>query len=362
MNERSDHLIERAAALLRSAGAGQVVDDHAAAPAQPPPQPRTMAGASPLPSPTPAEDGRGRLPNAPPKFVPPPRPAPPKQLGLSPPPGASRAAPALTRGGSVADVRALLAHPPIALPTLERAGLMVARNSRTRTSEEYRIVIGRVLRALHEEPDGDQGTEGEAWPNVVMITSARPGEGKSFTALNLGGSIAQNAGESVLIVDVDAKNRSMTDELGLSDQRGFLDMVANPDLSPDELVFPTELPNLFFLPLGTRSIERGDEEDDLAAPEGRRLTPPITRVSQRFPKSLILLDAPPCLSTSDPHTLAPAVGQVVMVVEAERTQRNEVEAAIDLIRVCPMVTMLLNKVRMSTGHTFGSYDYFGSYT
>jgi receptor protein-tyrosine kinase len=239
---------------------------------------------------------------------------------------------------------------------------MVARNSRTRTSEEYRIVIGRVLRALHEEPDGDRGTEGDAWPNVVMITSARPGEGKSFTALNLGGSIAQNAGESVLIVDVDAKNRSMTDELGLSDQRGFLDMVANPDLSPDELVFPTELPNLFFLPLGTRSIERGDEEDDLAAPEGRRLTPPITRVSQRFPKSLILLDAPPCLSTSDPHTLAPAVGQVVMVVEAERTQRNEVEAAIDLIRVCPMVTMLLNKVRMSTGHTFGSYDYFGSYT
>lgn len=358
MNERSDHLIERAAALLRSANAAQAAD-----PAVAPDRARP-----PSPAPVFPESGPGRLPNSPPKFVPPPRPAPPKQLGLSAPPPTNLAArppirPPVATGGSVADIRALLAHPPIALATLERAGLMVARSSRTRTSEEYRIVIGRVLRALHEEePDDEPAPEGDAWPNVVMITSARPGEGKSFTALNLGGSIAQNAGESVLIVDVDAKNRSMTDQLGLNDQRGFLDMAVNPDLAPDELVFPTELPNLFFLPLGTRSIARSDEEDDPAAPEARRLTPPIKRLSQRFPKSLILLDAPPCLSTSDPHTLAPAVGQVVMVVEAERTQRNEVEAAIDLIRVCPMVTMLLNKVRMSTGHTFGSYDYFGSYT
>ncbi len=239
---------------------------------------------------------------------------------------------------------------------------MVARTSRTRTSEEYRIVIGRVLRALHEEPEGEPAVQGGIASNVVMITSARPGEGKSFTALNLGGSIAQNAGESVLIVDVDAKNRSMTDQLGLGEQLGFLDMVASADLSPDDLIVPTELPNLSFLPLGTRLEARGFEDDDLNLSEARRLTPPIMRLSQRFPKSLILLDAPPCLSTSDPHTLAPVVGQVVMVVEAERTQRNEVEAAIDLVRVCPMVTMLLNKVRMSTGHTFGSYDYFGSYT
>ncbi len=238
---------------------------------------------------------------------------------------------------------------------------MVARNSRTRTTEEYRIVIGRVLRALHEEPNEEVAPADEVAANTVMITSARPGEGKSFTALNLGGSIAQNAGESVLLVDVDAKEGSMTDQLGLSENLGFLDLGANPDLPVDDLIVQTELPNLFFLPLGTRVDERA-EADDPSAPEGRRLTPPILRLAQRFPRSLIVLDAPPCLSTSDPHTLAPVVAQVLMVVEAERTQRNEVEAAIDLVRICPMVTMLLNKVRMSTSHTFGSYDYFGSYT
>ena len=51
-----------------------------------------------------------------------------------------------------------------------------------------------------------------------------------------------------------------------------------------------------------------------------------------------------------------------MVIEAERTQRSEVEAALDLVRVCPTITMLLNKVRLTTSHTFGAYDYYGSYT
>jgi protein-tyrosine kinase len=258
-------------------------------------------------------------------------------------------------------LRASPSRPPLALDVLERAGLMVARNKRTRTAEEYRIVIGRVLRALHDEPEAE-ANRGQIAPNVVMVTSARPGEGKSFTALNLAGSIAQNAGESVLLVDVDPKIRPLTDLLGLSENQGFMDLIAQPELTVDEMVVQTELPNLAIVPLGSRVNRRGAAPKDDSPAAVRPIGPMIRRLSQRFPKSLILLDAPPCLSTSDPHTLAPLVGQVVMVVEAERTQRNEVEAALDLVQVCPMVTMLLNKVRMTTSHTFGAYDYFGTYT
>jgi len=74
---------------------------------------------------------------------------------------------------------------------------------------------------------------------------------------------------------------------------------------------------------------------------------------------MIILDTAPCLSTSDPSTLAPLVAAIVLVVEAERTQRTEVEAAVDLVRVCPNVTLMLNKARMTTSHTFGAYYYFG---
>lgn len=338
MSDRSDHLIERAAALLRIANAGQVVDGSAGASAASMPAQRSVGTAAGTPRP-----------------VSPPISLPRPSVG-----GVGQFEPALAHGRSVAELRATSSQSPVGIAALEQAGLMVARTNRTRTTEEYRIVIGRVLRALHEHQESQLTLGPDASPNVVMVTSARPGEGKSFTSLNLGGSIAQNAGESVLIVDVDAKNNSLSDILGLSDRKGFLDLVADPDLLPDNLIVPSELPNLSFLPLGTRSIIRNADQG--TGFEERRLTPPIKLLAQRFSRSLVLLDAPPCLSTSDPHTLSPAVGQIVLIVEAERTQRNEVEAAIDMIKVCPNITMLLNKVRMTSGHTFGSYDYFGSYT
>ena len=338
MSDRSDHLIERAAALLRVANAGHVVDGSA--------NPNVATG-RPAPS---ISGDRG-----------PARPLPLSPLAL-PRPGISvgQSKPTLPCTRSVAELRATSKQAPVGIASLEQAGLMVARTNRTRTTEEYRIVIGRVLRALHESQERQLSLGPDASPNVVMVTSARPGEGKSFSSLNLGGSIAQNAGESVLIVDVDAKNNSLSDLLGLSGRKGFLDLVADPDLLPDDLIVPSELPNLSFLPLGTRSIVR--ESGEGMGFEERRLTPSIKLLAQRFPGSLVLIDAPPCLSTSDPHTLSPAVGQVLLIVEAERTQRNEVEAAIDMVKVCPNITMLLNKVRMTSGHTFGSYDYFGSYT
>lgn len=335
MSDRSDHLIERAAALLRTANAGHVVSRGGVAESAVSPQGDVGSAAPSLPFssltiPRPTTGGRGKIQGD------------------------------VVRSSSLAEIRAASQQPPVGIAALEQAGLMVARTNRTRTTEEYRIVIGRVLRALHEKQEGQFALGPDASPNVVMVTSARPGEGKSFTSLNLGGSIAQNAGETVLIVDVDAKNNSLSDMLGLSGRKGFLDLVADPSLSPDELIVPSELPNLMFLPLGSRSIVR-DSEDGTGFEE-RRLTPSIKVLAQRFPGSLIMLDAPPCLSTSDPHTLSPAVGQIVLIVEAERTQRNEVEAAIDMVKTCPNITMLLNKVRMTSGHTFGSYDYFGSYT
>ena len=246
------------------------------------------------------------------------------------------------------------APPVLQLDALERAGMVVARTTRTRISEEYRIAIGRILRTLHEATDV-QGAR-----NVLMVTSARPGEGKSFTALNLAGSIAQNGTEAVLLVDVDPKVKPLSDQLGLGEAQGFLDLVADPSLRPEDLLHVTAISNLAIMPVGTRLGGAAQTAGGTASM--RPIIPTVTRLARRFPKHLIMLDAPPCLSTSDPHTLAPHVGQIVLVVEAERTQRTEVEAAVDLVRVCPTITMLLNKVRMTTSHTFGAYDYFGSYT
>lgn len=277
-----------------------------------------------------------QIPNLPPAQIPTPLTAP-RPVVPRPPPANVRP-----------DALSLL--PTITLAVMEGAGMVVARAARTRISEEYRIVIGRVIRALRDDPDGAGSHK------VVMVTSARPGEGKSFTALNLAGSIAQHSTEKVLLVDLDAKLRPISTLLGVGDRLGFHDLVVDQTLRPEDVILSTAIENLTFMPVGSRSGELTDTTSV------RPITPAITRLARRFPKHLIMLDAPPCLSTSDPHTIAPYVGQVVMVVEAERTQRSEVEAALDLVRVCPTITMLLNKVKLTTSHTFGAYDYYGSYT
>ena len=277
----------------------------------------------------------------------------PSSPGISGPgisgPGITRPRPATSPTRADAQVAAPIA-PDISLDALEQAGMVVARTARTRISEEYRIVVGRVLRALRTEP------EGGGIHNLVLVTSARPGEGKSFSSLNLAGSIAQHGTDKVLLIDLDAKQVPLSAQLGVSDRIGLHDLIVNPALRQEDAILSTAIPNLQFMPVGTRVTEA------METTGVRPMPPTIARIARRFPKHIIILDAPPCLSTSDPHTIAPHVGQVVMVVEAERTQRTEVEAAIDLVRVCPTITILLNKVKLTTSHTFGAYDYYGSYS
>ena len=67
-----------------------------------------------------------------------------------------------------------------------------------------------------------------------------------------------------------------------------------------------------------------------------------------------------CLSTSDPAVLAPVVGQIVFVVEADRTQRDEVEASLDLIQACQTITQVLYKQQISSRYTFGAYSSYYS--
>jgi receptor protein-tyrosine kinase len=241
--------------------------------------------------------------------------------------------------------------PPLDMAAMEKAGLVVGHKVRTRISEEFRITVGHILRSMHANYSPGRGS-----PNVIMVTSARPGEGKSFSTLNLAGSIAQHAQREVILVDVDAKQRSMSAELGLAERPGLLDLSSNPSMRVEDVILRTVIPHLSVVTIGSGHSVGADISPS------RPITALIERIARRFPNAVVLLDAPPCLSTSDPSTLAPFVGQIVMVVEAERTQRNEVVAALDLIKACPSVTLMLNKIRLTTSYTFGAYHYFGTYS
>ena len=231
---------------------------------------------------------------------------------------------------------------------LERGGMVDWSRTRSRISEEFRLVQRQILRTAFG-PGSDPG-----FSNLLMVTSARPGEGKSFTSVNLAGSIARQGDHHVLLVDADSKRDSFCYSLGLAESRGLLDLVANPKLDPAPLIVRTPIERLSILPVG-RERERSAEL--FSTKEMTRL---IQSLGRRYADRLLLLDAPPCLSTSDPAVLAPVVGQIVFVVEADRTQRDEVEASLDLIQACPTITLVLNKQQISSRYTFGAYSSYYS--
>jgi protein-tyrosine kinase len=244
------------------------------------------------------------------------------------------------------------AVPAVSLDTMRRAGLVVAPGGlgRNRASEEMSVVQHQVLRTLRSSPDTE-----ERCSRVILITSARPGEGKTFTALNLAASIAVGGGRPTVLVDVDSKRGSISELLGLADAPGIRLLAGNPKLPPASLLVPTELPQLTVLPFGLAAVS-GSE-----LPAGSAVVTAIQRLAAALPGHVFVLDSPPCLSTSDPSNLAPLAGQVVMVVQAERTQRDEVEAALDLVEACPTLQLVLNQTRMTSNDTFGAYGAYDVY-
>ena len=250
----------------------------------------------------------------------------------------------------VMQLQAPAAPAPLAAPasisaaTLRRAGMMDWANTRERLSEEFRIVQGQVLQAV-----AGTTARSTAFTNLVMLTSAKPGEGKSFSALNLAGSLASCSHKPVILVDMDPQRCTLSTNLDLLAQPGLLDLAYDSRRPMADVLIGTALPNLRVLPAG-------QPRPDMPS-GGKPIVTALERLCRAHRECLIVLDTPPCLSSSYPSMLAPSVGQVVMLVEAQRTQRAELESALDLIDACPTVMLLLNKVQMTASDTFGAYGY-----
>lgn len=315
---KTAHLIERAAQRLRG------MEDLARSASLP-----EGAAAPELPAAPPASSLFTPMPSA--------APPPPDFAALQP-----LAAPAPSATSAAISVE---------LAVMEEAGMIQWGRKRERIAEEYRVVQSQILRAIDTSAKPGSREASTGMRNMVMITSARPGEGKTFSALNIAASIAQFGSRPTLLVDADAKHNSLTHQLGLAGIAGLLDLGAGRALRLEDLIVPTRLDNLSVLPIGGRDGTRAE----LAARVP--VATIIERVGRRFPQSVIILDAPPCLSTSDPSALSLIAGHIVMVVEAERTRRAEVDAAIDMVQSCPNITLLLNKSLLTTNSTFGVYYY-----
>jgi protein-tyrosine kinase len=235
----------------------------------------------------------------------------------------------------------------ISASALAEAGLICWKEPNNRAAEEFRIIHEKILR----QSFGKNGDAANNRDNLVMVTSALKGEGKSFCALNLAGEVARQGGRKVLLVDTDPKPHGLAEIAGVTGEPGLRDLAGAKRLDVATITIPTEAGSLDFLPFGAN----GEGNAELFA--SRRMAEVIEEIGRIYPERLIIFDAPPCLSSSTPHTLAAVVGQVVLVVASGSTQQADVEAALDLLHACPHISLLLNKIPMWMAHSFGSYGY-----
>jgi len=183
--------------------------------------------------------------------------------------------------------------------------------------------------------------------NIVMICSSLPGEGKTFNAINLSMSIAIELDKTVLLVDADLPKRTTSKLFGLEDEVGLTDILVGKE-KLENVIVSTDLPDFKVLPAG-RKHEHGTEL--LASNNMFNL---IAELSERYKDRIIVFDTPPLLITSEAQVIASLAGQVVLVVEADRTLKHDVEDAVSMLDQTKPIGLVLNKTQTSTGA-----DYYG---
>ena len=237
----------------------------------------------------------------------------------------------------------------INLARLHRMGVVAPDAEKSQIAEEFRI----IKRPLIANAFG-QGAARVRNGNLIMVTSSLPGEGKSFCAINLAISMAMEMDRTVLLIDADVAKPRVPEYLGIHADKGLLDVLQDKDLKLSDVLIKTDIAKLTVLPAG-RTYKRATEL--LASAAMTRL---VEDIGNRYPDRIILFDSPPLLATSESSVLATHMGQIVMVVEAEKTSQEAVREALSHIQSCEVVGMLLNKTTPTPGADY-YYGYYGSY-
>ncbi len=250
-------------------------------------------------------------------------------------PTASADVPVARSAGQGAIDRALLAAQGLLVPGAP-VGVL---------AEEFRLVKRQLLLTAR----GVRATHGDR-SRTILVCSANPNEGKTYCSLNLAMSLAAERDTDVLLVDADFAKPDVMERLGLREGRGLLDALANPAIDIESCVIATDVPQLSLLPAGTKS----NQDTELLASE--RTSVLIQQLLDANRRRIVIFDSPPALAASPAATLAQHVGQVMLVVRADRTSEGELRDAVGLLGGCAEIQLLINAVSYAPGgRRFGSY-------
>jgi exopolysaccharide/PEP-CTERM locus tyrosine autokinase len=233
--------------------------------------------------------------------------------------------------------------------SLREGGFIMPDAPVTGLAEEFRIIKRQLLQ-------GASGKTGIADDKrqTILVCSAAPDEGKTFCAINLALSLASEKDLEVLLVDGDFAKPEILSVLGLKGGPGLIDAIADPSTDVESFVIQTDIERLSVLPAGRQT---NNVTELLASERTRHVLGALTGAN---PRRIVIFDSPPALMASPASVLASKVGQVMMVVRADKTTEADLREAIGLLSGCDNVSLMLNGAGFAaTGRRFGSYYGYG---
>ena len=172
-----------------------------------------------------------------------------------------------------------------------------------------------------------------------------PYEGKTFTAINLGVSIAQELDRTVLLVDCDLKNHSKPhksfgeDFFGTQMEEGLSNYLLDQGELQDLLMNPG-IERLVLLPAG-RPLPNSSEM--LGSPRMEML---VNDIKCRYPEDrVVIFDSSSLLTSVDPLVLTRYVDGILLIVEEEKTTTDDLKKVTELLKDKPIIGTVMNKTR-----------------
>ena len=190
--------------------------------------------------------------------------------------------------------------------------------------DAYKVLRTRIMQLTKE-----QGM------NTIMVTSARPGEGKTTIAINLALTFSREYHQTVLLVDCDLKKQDIRKYMGLSSDRGLIDFLENDHLLKSVIIWPG-IEKLTLIS-GGRTVS--DSAELLGSPKMKKL---VKEMKTRYKDRYVILDVPALLNGADAMVFAPLVDSIVMVVEKGSTSFADVKKAAELLPHDKFLGFVLN--------------------
>lgn len=214
---------------------------------------------------------------------------------------------------------------------------LAATAPRSSFSEAIKTLRTNVMFMAPDEP-----------PEVILMTSPGPGEGKTLSSLNMAIALAQS-GEETIVVDSDMRRPRIHKALGIDDEPG-MSQILTEDLDLDDAIAESpveEGPDVLTcgpVPPNPSELLHTERFRDL-----------VDRLRNRYDR--VVFDSPPMAAVADALILSHSVDAVLLILRFGQTRQDTLSRSVEQLEAigAPLLGAVLNDIDESSGYSYAYY-------